>query len=440
MGRICHITAGLALLFSGILSPALAQDSVFVRKQISTLSSDMMYGRNGSHHGEFIAAQYIREQLLELGAQPLKDDGVQYYETYAHKMEGEVSMSANGKQLSPFWDYRIEPYSHSTHGKDIPVIRMDASLLLDAEKQNAFIEKNKETLSHGFLYIDAVKWKKQKDSDKEAVKKALRSLTYNNPFQSKGILIGVDDLPVWGLSGTQIQRNYAYIHVIRSRFPQKKATISVDFDNQFYLKKNQNICFKIQGTEHPDELIVMMAHYDHLGSMGDSVIFHGAHDNASGTSAVLDFARHYSANPPAYTTVFLLFSGEESGLLGSKHFVENPWIDFSKVKLAINLDMFCGGDEGITMVNYDSEGTREFYDQMVRINNEKHLVAKVNPRVNAANSDHYFFSQKCPALFIYTMGGRYGGYHHFTDTSENCGLECYNNIFTLIKEAIESIR
>ena len=40
----------------------------------------------------------------------------------------------------------------------------------------------------------------------------------------------------------------------------------------------------------------------------------------------------------------------------------------------------------------------------------------------------------------YSRGGRYGGYHHFTDTSENCGLECYNNIFTLIKEAIESIR
>ena len=171
--------------------------------------------------------------------------------------------------------------------------------------------------------------------------------------------------------------------------------------------------------------------------MGDSVIFHGAHDNASGTSAVMDFARHFSQNRPPYTVVFLLFSGEESGLRGSRYFVENSLIDFDKVKLVLNLDMFCGGDEGFTVVNSDGENTKWFYDNLVRINDEQHLVSQVKPRSNAANSDHYFFSQKCPAIFIYTMGGRYGGYHHFTDTCDSCGLENYNRIFSLILQALE---
>jgi Zn-dependent M28 family amino/carboxypeptidase len=151
----------------------------------------------------------------------------------------------------------------------------------------------------------------------------------------------------------------------------------------------------------------------------------------------MDFARHFAQNPAEYTTVFLLFSGEESGLRGSRYFVENPLIDLSKVKLVLNLDMFCGGDEGFTVVNSDGENTKWFYDNLVRINDEQHLVSQVKPRSNAANSDHYFFSLKCPAIFIYTMGGRYGGYHHFTDTCESCGLENYNRIFSLILQALE---
>lgn len=439
MGRIRHLVLAAVCLLGCTFSLS-AQDSNYVRKNIATLSSPEFWGRGGCYDGETKAAEFIKLQLLASGATPLTEDGFQHYEFAAHKMEGIVKCSTNLQYLSQFWDYRIAPYSHTTHVKDAPVVRVDVSVLIDEDKRYKFMEKNFGKLGSSFVYIDAVGWEQSKKATKEQVRELLQNLTYNNPFRSKGILVGVDELPIWGLNHTDVERNYAYIYVIRSKFGKKVKTISVDFDNTFYTKKTQNVCFKIGGTEHPDTMIVFTAHYDHLGCMGDSVIFPGAHDNAAGTSAVLDFARHYGQTPPAYTTVFLLFSGEESGLRGSRYFVENTLIDLSKVKLVLNLDMFCGGEEGFTVVNYDSEGTRPFYDNLVKINEEKQLVAKVNPRKNAANSDHYFFSQKCPAIFIYTMGGRYGGYHHFTDTCDRCGLECYNNIVTLILQALNELK
>lgn len=435
MGRIRHLTVVAALLLCGTFALR-AQDSNFVRSQIKVLTSDDFAGRAGCYDGETRAAEYLASVFRQFDAVPLGDDGFQFYDVNAHKMEGYVSVSFNGVKMNPFTDYRIAPYAHSTHAQNAPVLRIPTEVLLDPDRTTAYIDKYAAKLRNAFLYIDGVA---KTDEEATALNKRLQELTSNNPFQSLGILVGVDKLPVWGLSYTDFERNYAFIYVLRSQFTKKVKKVSVDFDNQFYEKHARNVCFSIPGTEVSDTMIVLTAHYDHLGCMGDDVVFRGAHDNAAGTSAVLDFARHYSQHPPKYTTVFLLFSGEESGLKGSRYFVEHPLIDLDKVKLLVNLDMFCGGSDGFTVVNYDSEGTRPFYDNLVNINALKNLVTKVNPRVNAANSDHYFFSKKCPALFIYTMGGRTGNYHEYTDTCENCGLDCYFNIFTLIREALEKL-
>ena len=439
MGRTRHLALGIGCLLCGLILTLHAQDSTYARRNIAVLTAPEMWGRGGSHNGEQLAARYIHDQLGAMGAQPLTANGYQYYEFAAHKMEGRVEMSLNGNRLSPFWDYRVAPYAHTTHLQEAPVVQMDLSLINDPAKLMKFYDRHAYLIRNGFIYLDGVEWR-DKNFTAEQAKEALRSLTYNNPFGSKGILIGVDELPVWGLSSNDTERNYALIYVKRDKMGKRIRTVSVDFDNKFYMNKTQNICYQVRGTQQPDSLVVLTAHYDHLGSMGDSVVFYGAHDNASGTSGVLDLARHFCQNPPKYTMVFLFFSGEESGLRGSRYFVEHPLIDFSKVKMLINIDMLCGGEEGFTVVNSTAENTKPFYDKIVEINEKEHLVAQVKPRSNAANRDHYFFSEHCPAIFIYTMGGRYGGYHHFTDTCDRCGMECYHNIMTLILKAIDSIR
>ena len=200
--------------------------------------------------------------------------------------------------------------------------------------------------------------------------------------------------------------------------------------------QSQNICGYIPGES--DTMIVFTAHYEHLGMSGDT-IFYGAHDNASGTAAVLDLARMANLQRGHYTYVFLFFGGEESGLIGSRYFVDNTLINLSKVKLLINIDLFCGGDEGLMVVNANSRETSPFVDLLQRINNLHGFAAKIGQRDNAANSDHYFFTSECPAVFIYTLGGPFGGYHSPTDTCEGCGLNNYWRHMSLLKALLEQL-
>lgn len=200
--------------------------------------------------------------------------------------------------------------------------------------------------------------------------------------------------------------------------------------------QSQNVCGYIPGEV--DTMVVFTAHYEHLGMSGDT-IFYGAHDNASGTAAVMDLMRMANLQRNHYTYVFIFFSGEESGLIGSHYFADNTLIDFSKVKLAVNIDLFCGGDEGMMVVNANAPETKPYIDLLVQLNEEYHYAAKIARRDNAPNSDHWFLSQYCPAVFIYTLGGPFGGYHSPTDTCDGCGLGNYMNMMTLLRNFIEQL-
>lgn len=200
--------------------------------------------------------------------------------------------------------------------------------------------------------------------------------------------------------------------------------------------RSQNVCGYIPGET--DTMIVFTAHYEHLGMNGDT-IFYGAHDNASGTAAVMDLARMANLQRGHYTYVFLFFGGEESGLIGSSYFADNPLIRLSKVKLLINIDLFCGGEEGLMVVNANANETAPYVDKLQQINDLHSFAAKIGRRDNARNSDHYYFTSECPAIFIYTLGGPFGGYHSPTDTCDGCGLANYNNFISLIHAFLEQL-
>ncbi len=200
--------------------------------------------------------------------------------------------------------------------------------------------------------------------------------------------------------------------------------------------RSQNVCGYIPGET--DTMIVFTAHYEHLGMNGDTV-FYGAHDNASGTAAVMDIVRMTNLQRGHYTYVFLFFGGEESGLVGSRWFAEHPLIPLSKVKLLVNIDLFCGGDDGLMVVNANSRETSAYVNLLQRINDLQSLTPKIGRRDNAANSDHYWFTSECPAIFIYTLGGPFGGYHSSTDTCEGCGLGNYHRHMTLLRAFLEQL-
>jgi Zn-dependent M28 family amino/carboxypeptidase len=202
-------------------------------------------------------------------------------------------------------------------------------------------------------------------------------------------------------------------------------------DEQFkehYLTRN--VSGYVKGTSQPDSFIVFTAHYDHLGQMGDGIFFPGANDNASGTSMVLNLANYFSQHLQKYSVAFILFSGEESGLLGSGYFVEHPLFPLEKIKFLINLDIVGTGDEGIKVVN--ATAFPKQFDQLVKLNDEEHLLKVVSPRGAAANSDHYpFYEKGVPCFFIYTMGG-IAAYHDVYDRAETLPLTEYEDLLKLL--------
>jgi Zn-dependent M28 family amino/carboxypeptidase len=188
----------------------------------------------------------------------------------------------------------------------------------------------------------------------------------------------------------------------------------------------------VEGTSKKDSFLLVTAHYDHLGHMGKKAYFPGANDNASGTAMLLELARYYALpeNRLPYSILFIGFAAEEAGLVGSKHYVEHPLVPLSSIKFMVNLDLMGSGKEGITVVN-GSVFPKEF-GLLDSLNKANSWFPKVVARGKAANSDHYFFTEKgVPAFFIYTLG-EITAYHDIYDTASVVTLSKFKESFRLI--------
>lgn len=121
------------------------------------------------------------------------------------------------------------------------------------------------------------------------------------------------------------------------------ATLDARMDVKSERIVTHNVVAKLEGSTHPDETILYTGHWDHIGmgepdANGDR-IFNGAIDNASGTAALLEMARQWSAGPrPERTIVMISFTGEESGLLGSEFYAANPLYPLEKTVGGFNID------------------------------------------------------------------------------------------------------
>lgn len=103
------------------------------------------------------------------------------------------------------------------------------------------------------------------------------------------------------------------------------------------VRRGVNVLGVVRGAD-TSRVIVVSAHYDHMGMSG-SVVFNGADDDASGTAGVLALADWYARHPPRHTMVFALFDGEEFGLLGARAFVASPPVSLARIAADVNLDM-----------------------------------------------------------------------------------------------------
>ncbi len=167
-----------------------------------------------------------------------------------------------------------------------------------------------------------------------------------------------------------------------------------------------------RGRDSNSGVVVITAHLDHLGRNVDT-IYAGANDNASGISILMEMARLLKNT--RLSVALIAFSGEEAGLLGSRHFVEHPLVDLGQIRLLINLDLVGSGRQGIMV-----QGVQDFPDEHARIRwiNDKLFGFELGSRPNSPNSDQYYFNQMgLPAFFFYSYNGA-APYHSPFDTPD----------------------
>jgi hypothetical protein len=356
-----------------------AQDTVYARSIIKKLTSKKFLGRGYVNNGVNKAAHYLKKEFETIGLNPFNASFSQTYRFDVNSFPNKIDVVVDGKKLKAGEHFLIDPTSQAIKS-NFKLIRKDSV---------TFVSGNE---------------------GKEIEVRLKKKLTYTVATSLK---------------------NKVVVELLKDSFMSELKEINVEFKNKFIRDfESQNIAGYVKGIEQPDSFLVFSAHYDHLGAMGKTAYFPGANDNASGVSMLLNLAKYYLKNPTRYSVAFLLFSGEEAGLLGSKYYTEHPLFPLKEIKFLTNLDLLGTGDDGIMVVNasvYKSQ-----FEKLVSINNQKKYVSQIKQRGKAANSDHYWFSEKgVPCFFIYTLGGT-ASYHDVYDIEKTLPLTDYNDVGKLL--------
>lgn len=405
-----------------------AQDLDYAKQIVNTLSSPEFKGRGFVENGDQIAAKYIADEFQSMGLLPVNGKSYfQHFNVSLNTLPGKVFLQIDDVVLKPAVDYLIDPLSPSVKGK-FPVTTISRKEIDTEENVKSILSQ----LVGSFLLIDARDKSNETQELSKAIDENIKSLA-NIPCENlKGIILLTDEKLMWRGSRDQVPQNIRPLVTMKKDIdPGKIKMIDIRVDAK-YLKdyKTQNVVASIQGSTEPDSMIVVTAHYDHIGKMGKNVYFPGANDNASGVAMVLNLAKHYSQAKPKFTMVFIALTGEEFGLLGSKAFVANPLIDLQKIKFLINFDMAGTGEDGIKIVN-GTVFSKQFY-AIKHINDDNDLVPSVNIRGESCNSDHCpFYQQGVPSFFIYTMGG-ISAYHDIYDRFETLPFTEFTDYCTLM--------
>jgi Zn-dependent M28 family amino/carboxypeptidase len=174
-------------------------------------------------------------------------------------------------------------------------------------------------------------------------------------------------------------------------------------------KDSRNVVGTLKGATHPDEHVLYVAHWDHLGKSdggaeGEDVINNGAVDNATGVAMILDIAEKFASEPPQPRSVtFMAVTLEESGLLGSAYFADKPFIPLNKIVGGINIDAMnpMGKTKDVVVVG---AGASELEDVLKDVLDTQGRKAVPDPHPESGSfyrSDHISLSKKgVPMLYV----------------------------------------
>ena len=437
-----------------------------LKQHIIFLASDSLKGRKPGTDGGRIAAEYVAKEISNIGLSPIENNSFQYFDvvtsisagennTFRFKdFNGEVEMdftplsfSENGDVTAPviFAGYGFDVKTDSilwndysgldVTGKWVMVLRGDP----EDNPHGMFSEHSslrKKTLvardhgAAGILFLSGPEF----DETDELIPLVYDQSQSGSAIHAIHIKRSVADriIKESGYTISQLEQRLISDRKPVSFIVQEEITASTDLVKQTVT--TQNVAGILYGSDPrlKEEIIVIGAHYDHLGFGGahsgsrrpDTLVIHnGADDNASGVAAILEIIEKLKEEQTKLkrSILFLSFVAEEMGLLGSKYFVNNPSVDLGKIKLMFNLDMVGRLDSTTKIITVGGTGTAVGLSDLVqRLAEGKDLNVKLSSEGYGPSDHTSFYVENIPVLFFFT--GVHEDYHTPEDDVEKINL------------------
>jgi len=446
-----------------------------IRQQIDFLAADAMMGRNTPSPELDRAADYIAKEFQHYGLRPVNGSYFNEFQVGTVRLgkENLLAISVSGseqeyaikKDFMPFDmtastsviaslafagygitapEYDYDDYADlGVKGKVVLVLRhepgeKDAASPFDGEKDTEYAQvawKVQNAIDHGatgvLIVTDPVNHRSLAPrgfpwpSLFEGIPDEALPLTLALTDKEKIPVLQVGELAVQNLFGSvdslrtlqqQIDAAYKPKSFLLSNIQVRLRTTT-----ETMMQTTRNVVGLVDGSDKKlkDEIVVIGAHYDHVGYLkkqaGADSIYNGADDNASGTCAVLAIARAFGAakKKPKRSILIMAFAGEEKGLFGSRAYVEKPLLPLDKTVAMLNLDMV-----GRNAPDSVSVGGVKSSPDLIKINEEENrevgLMLDYSIDSFDNRSDQYNFARKkIPFLFYFT--GLHKDYHQVSD-------------------------
>ncbi len=469
--RIRRTTLFAALLLGTLAAPLAASSGALeralaviteekLRTDLTFIASDGLRGRDTPSRGLELAARFIRARLMRLGWEPgaspqeyFHEYEVPGYFAVGESCFAELTVAGETRRLVLGQDYFPSRYSINARdrtgailwGRDFAGTNDDLGsfagkwvLLEPGTRLSGRLRREAAQAGiHGFLIsADPEAEESVQANAGPDVKRALQPrigkprsrylpMIYLSEELTAGLLAGVDSPSV----GTPLGANL-------------REVLVVDEDPLVV----ENVCGLWTGSdpELRNEVIILSAHYDHVGARPNGDIYNGADDNGSGTCGLMAIAEALRAYGPMRRTVLLLWvSGEEKGLLGSRAWANDPWLPEGMRPICnINLDMIgrnAPDEIGITPTRKLRQYNR--LTELVEENMRLEGFTKLNSADSYwSRSDHASFSKnlKIPVAFIFA--DVHGDYHKPTDTAEKIDYGKVKRVTRLVVRVLEGLQ
>lgn len=396
------------------------------KKAIEELCAPAYSGRGYVDQGAQKAAAYIAQEFQNIGLKPLQKKSFQQYFSFpVQTFPGACLLIIGSDTLQPGKDYIVDPGAAGTQ-----IQRQYQLVYCNAKSLYRSVNAFKPCPADRMLVVKTSGF----GGDTNKVMQA----RLNELKQFAAVLEITASKLTWSVSQTSLP--YPAFTAKEALFESQPKIATIQLESTWIKKyKSSNVLGYLPAAENAKTkpFIVLTAHYDHLGRMGKETYFPGANDNASGIGMLLYLAQELKKQRnPNYNYVFIAFGGEEAGLVGSAYFVEHPLLPLEQIRFLLNTDIMGSGEEGITVVN--ATLFKDAFEKLVQINKDGGYLSQVKSRGPAANSDHYFFTEKgVPAFFIYTMGLN-KNYHDVFDQYEALSFAAFEPLAKLLYQFLNS--